>query len=190
MDGINPTGCQGKTMTVNNDLVVRVAELGDARQIAEVHVRVWQAAYRGLIPKEHLTKLSVEEREAFWTGILSKDERDVFVLTDQGPVVGWAASGPARDQDCDPARVQEVYGIYLLEACWGRGFGKRLYLAAERQAEMRADEIVLWVLEPNMRARRFYERLGFRIEAGRKLEKPFCQLTLPVVRYRKRLVRA
>jgi hypothetical protein len=54
-------------------MIVRDAELRDARGIAEVHVRSWQAAYAGIIPDEELARLSVDQREQFW-GRLTKGE--------------------------------------------------------------------------------------------------------------------
>ena len=41
---------------------VRRAEPADARGIAEVHTRTWQAAYRHVFPAEVLDGLDVEER--------------------------------------------------------------------------------------------------------------------------------
>jgi len=46
-------------------------------------------------------------------------------------VVGWLGFGPARDEDCDPALVAELYGIYLLPEYWSMGYGKQLYGATE-----------------------------------------------------------
>jgi hypothetical protein len=36
---------------------IRLAQASDARAIAEVHVRSWQAAYRDLLPQEYLDGL-------------------------------------------------------------------------------------------------------------------------------------
>jgi hypothetical protein len=44
-------------------MIIREAELRDARGIAEVHVRSWQAAYAGIIPDEEFARLSVDQRE-------------------------------------------------------------------------------------------------------------------------------
>jgi hypothetical protein len=46
-------------------MIIRDAELRDARGIAEVHVRSWQTAYAGIVPDEDLAQLSVDEREQF-----------------------------------------------------------------------------------------------------------------------------
>jgi hypothetical protein len=61
-------------------MIIRDAELRDARGIAEVHVRSWQAAYVGIIADEELAELSVDQREQFWMQILSKVERATLVL--------------------------------------------------------------------------------------------------------------
>jgi hypothetical protein len=70
-------------------MIIRDAELRDARGIAEVHVRSWQAAYAGIVPDEDLAQLSVDEREQFWAQILSKGVCATFVLVNRDLVVGW-----------------------------------------------------------------------------------------------------
>ena len=56
----------------------------------------------------------------------------------------------------------EVVSLYLLPEYMGRGLGKALLPAAvERLKERGFRDILLWVLEENQRARRFYEKYGF-----------------------------
>ena len=43
---------------------IRAAVGDDAPAIADVHVRAWQAAYRGIIEDEYLDGLSVDEQRA------------------------------------------------------------------------------------------------------------------------------
>jgi len=104
-------------------MIIRDAKLRDARGIAEVHVRSWQAAYAGIVPDEDLARLSVDLREQFWAQILSKGLRATFVLVNRDLVVGWSGFGPARDEDCDPILVAELHGIYLLPEYWSMGYG-------------------------------------------------------------------
>ena len=104
-------------------MIIRDAELRDARGIAEAHVRSWQAAYAGIVPDEDLAQLSVDQREQFWAQILSKGLRATIVLMNRDLVVGWSGFGPARDEDCDPILVAELYGIYLLPEYWRRSIG-------------------------------------------------------------------
>ena len=83
-------------------MILRDAELRDARGIAEAHVRSWQAAYAAIVPDEDLAQLSVDQREQFWAQTLSKGLRATIVLMNRDLVVGWSGFGPARDEDCDP----------------------------------------------------------------------------------------
>jgi ribosomal protein S18 acetylase RimI-like enzyme len=164
-------------------VVVREAREGDARPVAEVHVASWRAAYRGLLPDELLASLSVEERTERWQEWL-RGGVGMIVLERDEAVMGFAAFGPARDGDAD---VGEVYAIYLDPREWGRGSGRALMDAAvARLRESGFDEAVLWVLETNERARRFYGAGGWRTDGATKVDirRGF---ELPEVRYRREL---
>ena len=45
-----------------SDVLIRPAKSDDALEVARVHVRSWQAAYRGLLPDDYLDDLRAEER--------------------------------------------------------------------------------------------------------------------------------
>lgn len=56
----------------------------------------------------------------------------------------------------------EIVAIYFLPEYMGKGYGKELLRVAIRQLKkLGFQEIFLWVLEDNLRARRFYEKEGF-----------------------------
>ena len=155
---------------------IRAASLEDARAVAQVHVESWRSAYAGLLPDSVLAELSVDKREAFWRRILGTAERNAFVATDDGAVVGWVTSGPSRDEDAD-AHAMEVYGIYLLQKMWRRGVGRRLWRAAVGVLPPESP-ILVWVLEGNERACRFYEMLGGRLDGATKVaERAGAQLS-------------
>jgi len=138
---------------------VRTARPEDARQIAEVHVSSWRAAYRGIVPDTLLDSLSVEAWTGLWQERLSRAGQTInLVSVFAESVIGLITAGPARDPDCDLLRTQEVYAIYLSSEYWGHGHGTELYLAAEdRMRQSGALDAILWVLRDNVRARRFYE---------------------------------
>jgi GNAT superfamily N-acetyltransferase len=141
---------------------VRVAQVADARAIALVHVRSWQAAYRGLLPQGYLDGLDPGQRSGRWELALGEADwprQGVLVAEQAGKVVGFARICPARDDDQDPATVGELGAIYLLPRAWGAGLGRELI----RQA-------VLWVLDTNERARRFYAADGWRPDGAVKQE--------------------
>jgi GNAT superfamily N-acetyltransferase len=79
-----------------------------------------------------------------------------------------------------------VYAIYVREAVAGTGVGRAMFAAAEQAlGTLGFDTGVLWVLEANERARRFYEAAGWRADGARATES-FEALELPVVRYASR----
>ena len=140
--------------------------LGDARAIAEVHVRSWQQAYRHMLPSTYLSLLSVERREAMWLASMTQ-RRPELVVAHEGPdLVGFVAFGPSRDGDAD-AGAAEVWAFYVEPAYWSRGVGLALWNEAlERMADDGARSVTLWVIEHNERALKFYRRAGFEADAG------------------------
>jgi len=171
---------------------IRRAQPADAPAIAAVHVRSWQAAYRGLLPADYLNGLDPAQRTARWEATLRGLDwpgRGVLVAEQDGQVVGFAGFSPTRDADLDPLATGEVATIYLLPQAWRQGHGRGLMagaLASLGEAGFR--EAALWVLDTNQRARRFYEAGGWRPDGAAKLEeRPEAGLTLSEVRYRCRL---
>ena len=202
--------------------VIRAARVGDAAQIAVVHVRSWQGAYRGLLPQAYLDGLDPAERVGRWERSLAEADvgcagvgagragdaertgdsgrtgdagragvedgaarTGVLVADAGGDLLGFASYSPSRDSDADPGRVGEIGAIYLLPSAWGKGIGKRL-MEATLACLARAGfiQVTLWVLDSNVRARRFYEAGGWSADGGQKLDEsrgfPITQ-----VRYRR-----
>lgn len=153
-------------LTAVRELVVRQATVEDAHAIATVHVRSWQQAYAHVFPRERLAAISVDEREGLARTMLSRPERGAVVVAEvEGAVAGHASVGPARDVE----GAGEVYAIYADPAHWDRGVGRALMRRAlELLRERGYEEAVLWVLDDNPRARRFYEAGGWRLDGARR----------------------
>jgi GNAT superfamily N-acetyltransferase len=142
-------------------LRIRPAAADDTRALAEVHVAAWQAGYRGLMPDDYLSQLSIDEREEMWRTILAGDESTVLVAGD-GPdsVDGFVAFVPA---------VREIRALYVAPARFGQGIGSALLEAAHAQL---TPDCALWVLEGNDRALRFYARYGYAPDGARTIHEP------------------
>ncbi len=142
--------------------MIRRAVAADAEAIAGVHVRSWRWAYRGIIPDDVLDGMSLAEREAKWRDWFAHDDgSEAFVADEGGRVVGFCTIGAARDAGLDG--VGELQAIYLDAEAAGRGVGRALHDAAiARLRERGFGRAILWVLEHNPRARRFYAAAGWR----------------------------
>jgi ribosomal protein S18 acetylase RimI-like enzyme len=162
---------------------VRKAAVADAGAIATVHVRTWQEAYAHVFDAERLARIDPERRRAHWERGIAAGEA-VFVAEDEGRVVGFVSIGASRERD----EEGELFAIYVLPEAWGSGAGAALMreaIGALRAAGHR--EAILWVLEDNPRARRFYEREGWSLDGARK-EDEFLGLRVAEVRYRISLI--
>lgn len=168
-----------------NSFHVKLAELSDSEGIARVHTRSWQSAYRGLLPDDWLDALRWEDRKVRWDAILTSGNKGhVFVATNpQNEIVGFASSGPSRDEDTDQDRVHELYAIYLIPEYWGKGIGTALFRAVMEKIPRTAIRLELWVLEDNSRGRKFYESQGFTLDGATKLAE-IDGYQLEEVRYR------
>ena len=168
------------------DIRLRPALPADARAIAEISVRAWRAAYRGVMSDETLDGLSVEERQAGFGGFIAQavGRSAVSVAEDgAGLVVGFVSLGPGRDEEHGLPDAGEVYAIYVDPHRWGGGAGRTLLAAAEdelRNAGFR--RAFLWVLQDNPRARRFYEAAGWTWDGSTSDHQVQCE-RLPIVRY-------
>jgi RimJ/RimL family protein N-acetyltransferase len=137
---------------------LRTATAEDAEALANLHVDVWDDAYTGLMPQGVLDdrRERSADRVARWREVLA-DQRPIWVAEDRDGLVGFASSGPARDNDIDD--LPELYSLYVRATHWGIGVGYALLRQAigDRAA-------YLWVLAANERAIAFYERQGFRLD--------------------------
>ena len=151
---------------------LRLATAADARRIAELQVRAWRAAYRGILPDALLAGLPVEERERQWRHWNDGQPlRRTWLAERDGALLGFAGTGPSRDEDAGPA-TGEVYAIYIEPGLIGTGLGRRLFAHAvdglRGQGFTRA---ILWMLAGNTRTQRFYEAAGWHTDGGRKTER-------------------
>ena len=183
---------------------VRRATPDDALAIATVHVRSWQAAYRGLLPQPYLDALDPRVGRTEWDSVLAATSwptTGTLVLArrphrgpghhggggDTGDVVGFAALAPTRDEDDDPGLVGELQTLYLDPPSWHRGGGTQLLGAVERQlTEAGFAMVAAWVLETNTAARGFYEARGWQAD-GTSRPHDWGTFVVTDVRYRKAL---
>ncbi len=149
-------------------VVVRVAEPADAEAIARVQVLTWQAAYRGLIADSYLDAMSIEQRTERWQRNLAGGPFTTMVLVEDDRVIGFSGHGPSRDENA-PASEGELLALYVIGSRWRQGLGRKLYRADE-EALVAAGftEAIVWALDGNARADRFYGAVGYALDGGTK----------------------
>ena len=151
-------------------VAIRPSVPEDAEAVERLRVAGWTTAYRGIIPDDYLDGLPVDvARRRRHMAALPAGISDSVAVAD-GAIVGWVSCGPSRDADRPGPGHGEIFACYVYPGTWRKGVGR---LLMERALEVLAaagrDDVSLWVLEDNDRARRFYERFGFGPDGARKL---------------------
>ena len=158
--------------------MIRLGTPDDAEGVARVHVETWQAAYAHALPQAQLQALSMEEAVE-----RSRRRPPTFVAERDGEILGFVSVGASRD----PGTDGELFAIYVHPQHWGTGAGRALIEAGEGELlRLGHHDAVLWVLDDNPRARRFYELAGWSPD-GAAREIHVFGFDVPEVRYAKRL---
>ena len=165
---------------------LRLATPNDAAAVAQVHVRAWQVAYRGLLPDAYLEGLRPEERAARYTfGGQDPNRPTTIVAVRDGVLLGFATTGRSRDKV--QAGRGELMALNVDPPYWDQGVGRAL-IAAAREHLVRCGyrEAELWVLDGNRRAYQFYAADGWSPDGAKRTETVWG-VCLTDLRYARRL---
>lgn len=175
---------------------VRAARVADAPGLALVQVSSWRAAFGGLVPDAVISELSSSEaveqftsrwRDAIGAPPTAKHRVHVAVAEPGDPeILGFAASGPATDEDRWPGTDGELYELHVTPEAAGAGHDERLLNAvADTLAEDGFGTAYAWALEGDA------ARIGFLEAAGWAADGSTSNLDMgvkvPVVRLHTRL---
>jgi GNAT superfamily N-acetyltransferase len=139
---------------------IREAKPADAEGIARAHAASWRTSYRGVLPDAALDRFDARERAASWREVLQ--DRSVLTLvaydTTHLDIVGFCDAGRSRS---DTGHAAEVYRMYIEHHAKRHGLGREMFeLVTDwlRARDLRS--LIIWVLDNNHHARRFYEAMG------------------------------
>ena len=151
-------------MSTAGSTTVRLAQPGDAKAIASVHIASTTAAYANVIPQAMLANQSIDKEEKVWQAILSKNPGGTLVALDKtNEIVGFVGFGPSRSRDNEA----EIYAIYNRPDYFRSGTGRLLWEAARSQIiDSGLTKVMVWVVTENEPSRRFYESIGFTLVPG------------------------
>ena len=160
---------------MSTEVVVRPVREVDAEMLGRVHAQCWHEDYDGIVDDASLANLSPLRLAELWTHWMGQGEDHLlFAALIDHEIVGFAGSGPSRDDDAP--RERELYFMHLLHAFHGQGIGQQLFDAAVGE-----DTAYLWVPEANSHAVSFYLRNGFGPD-GVAHDEPFLGETIHEIR--------
>jgi ribosomal protein S18 acetylase RimI-like enzyme len=140
----------------------------DLLAVGALHFRSRAAAYAHILPAETLAEPPAAALAAWWAERW-KWERESHRLTvaeDFDRIVGFSYVGPSETEG-----AAELYAIHVDPVLVGTGVGRLLMENAwEQLSDIGGDRAVLWVLAANERARRFYDRGGWKADGETRVE--------------------
>lgn len=160
---------------------IRDATPADAEGIARAHTESWQDSYRGILPPNVLDFVDIGQRAASRRRILTAGAGFHAVAYDVShrDIVGFCDAGPSRR--AGPSRG-EIYALYLVPYAKRYGLGSELIARATRWfTTVGLPPMIIWVLEDNRPARRFYEAMGGR--AGDRVRSSIAGYAVTEVAY-------
>lgn len=149
-------------------VVVRAGKDVDCAGVGAVHYRSRADAYAHILDPETLAGGSSAAMSEWWAERFTweNETHRLTVAERDGEIVGFTYVGPSETPG-----AAELYAIHVDPSLVGTGLGRTLMIGALEQLSGYGEErAVLWVLEGNDRARRFYERGGWRPDGETRVE--------------------
>ena len=170
------------------NITVRKVLPEEASEYAVCHTNCWRAAYKNIIPNEYLDNMlsdmeQITERTRQRICESSGDEYNFITLDDK--IIGKLGYSHCRDED--KINAGEIHAIYLLPEFWDKGYGRQtMEYTLSKLKDMGFNEVIIWVLEENIRARMFYEKFGFKFDGTTKeiiIGKPLIEVRYNLRRF-------
>ena len=153
--------------------MIREATINDAARIAEIEVASSQYAYKNIVSDKCLFQdLSVENRAPVHKKWINEKRFGVYVYedSDTGIIKGMMGIGMCEDDDKKDAF--ELHFLYIDPDYVRMGVGSEMLRFFEQTGkENGCPEFVVWVLEENGKARRFYEKHSYCLDGKEKIFK-------------------
>lgn len=154
------------------EITIRAARPEDIDSLIDVNIRAWHTTYRGIVDDGTLDAMTSDSLQDKWERTLStthSEDRFCFVAQSREDIVGYVVCG--KNREAEVSFEWQLYAIYVLQEFQGKGIGKLLFDVAMMEMKRRGvNSFMLYVLEDNPQACRFYERLGPSTQTQRSIE--------------------
>jgi len=149
------------------EITIRLAKPADAPDMAEVIIRSWEAAYRGIVPDDYIWEKNATRLE-FYQRTITDENKTFYVIQADGSTVGVMSFGEPGDET-KRASLHELWSLYLHPERQRRGIGTQAmdFVLAEAR-RLGKKELLVWVLEDNVNAIKFYTKCGFSPDGGER----------------------
>lgn len=185
---------RGSCATMNSvgsmRIFVRPATAEDGPSIGVTHAASWQAGFEHIFDADFLERAVTGRRQAWRVAISNLLTPPNLVLS---AGFGNRVLAFSHSEFPDNGSAAEIFAFYCHPQAWGSGLAAALIDQTCAALATTASHTVLWTPTQAHRARRFYERSGFRLTGRARSEElddwgssPTCA-EVPAVEYRRAL---
>ncbi len=147
-------------MEVNMNITFRLAKPSDAPDMAEVHMRSWEVAYKDIIPAEYILEKNAT-RPALYERVITEENTNSYVIQQDGETVGIMRIAQPQDGDVSN-NFYELHYIYLHPDYFRMGIGTQaMNFAFDIARSLGKTVMTVWVFAENENSISFYAKCGF-----------------------------
>lgn len=130
-------------------------------ELGRVHSVAWQSSHKGIVTDEFLYSFTPERQTNFFIEEITHTSKLFYLAyVDNNPIgmISLNLSPENENQD-----VGEVISLYIIPEYQRRGFGSEIMNFAINSLKYHEKKsIFLWVMNVNVKARKFYENYGYK----------------------------
>lgn len=151
---------------MREEILIRKVEYEDIEQIVDINIKDWRKAYKGIIDDDILDNLNRNEKIKKWREHYNIG--NVIVAEENGVVLGYCRyedNAVYENTDID----SEIVALYVDHDKSGKGVGRKLveYVMNDLRNKNK-NKMIIWCLEKNENARKFYEKMGGKLITDEK----------------------
>ena len=167
------------------EINICLATPADAPDMAEILMRSWEVAYKEIMPPDVIREKNAT-RHDLYKRVITEYNTIHYIIQKNEKTVGLVRMDNASCTDLNDS-FYELLAIYIHPNYWREGIGSYAMDFILNHAQgLRKTAIIVWVLEKNADAIKFYEKFDFKID-GATTTVDYGEPPLNVVRMRRRL---
>ena len=136
---------------------IKDAKFEDMKRLGHVMSVSFRTAFSGFVSRQTLDTCAQEENCVALLESIFRQGKVRFLIGENSGMLAWQEVGD----------VAEIIAIHSLPESWGTGLGRAMLEEALLQIGDRP--VFLWAFKENKRARRFYEKHGFRWDGSERV---------------------
>ncbi len=138
-------------------MFVRNAEFEDMKQLGHIMAVSFRTAFADFVSQQTMDACAQEDNCAAMLEGICREGKVRFLIGGDSGMLAWQETEDSA----------EIIAIHSLPESWGTGLGHAMLEEALNQ--IGNQPVFLWAFKENKRARRFYEKHGFRWDGSERV---------------------